>query len=463
MDIKHFSHEHSLSLYDVKDARHRCEGCHELSIRPVYSCNLCSSNQKSYVLDEFCARLPRNMSYPAHPQHPLILLLMPPTRSGKIVCAACGCVCEAFVFCCPICQFYLDIQCASMPSALRQKFHPHRLTLGPSSISSSDCGGCGLPIRGVSFSCSDCIYELHVPCATLTSTTVMGRHQHRLYLSCTNHSGDDSLCSICRKKFNRLSWFYFCAHCEFLVHVKCLGLDFPRYEWNSEDRIMWLPEPAPQRGIQVTRKSVKSYKIEEKKKNGEENHEHRHPLVLLDEIERTKSCCSWCQQLLSGPIYGCTDCNHYVHELCYMSPRRKNHPFHPKHALTLTPRIARERRALCKACNSFMVGNFYRCKACWTQLLHAECSSLPHQATVADIHEHTPSILYAKKDDGSNEHYCYVCEERVYENWSYYCDLCPCNIHLACATSVALPKRETDMVKEEIEERIRAAVMSGPR
>ncbi|KAK2999595.1 hypothetical protein RJ639_022793 [Escallonia herrerae] len=412
MEIKHFSHEHSLSLYDVKDARYMCEGCGIVSIPPVYSCNRCRSNRDSYLLDELCARLPRNMSYPAHPQHPLILLLKPPIQNGKTVCAACGSVCKAFLFCCPICQFYLDIHCASVPYALRHEFHPHPLTLGGSSISSSDCDGCGLPIQGVSFSCSDCIYELHVNCATLTSTTIMGRHQHSLYLSCTNHSGDDSLCSICRKKFNRPSWFYFCAHCEFLVHVKCLGLDFPRYEWNSEDRIMWLPEPAPQRGIQVTRKSVKSYKKEEKKENDEENHEHQHPLVLINEIERTKSFCSWCQQLLSGPTYGCADCNHYLHELCYKSPRKINHPFHPKHPLTLTSRIATGRRTLCKACNNFMGGNVFSCEACNTDLLHAECTLLPHQATVADIHEHPLSLLYTMEDDGLNEHYCWACEEQ---------------------------------------------------
>ncbi|CAK9148453.1 unnamed protein product [Ilex paraguariensis] len=279
------------------------------------------------------------------------------------------------------------------------------------------CSGCNQVISEPHYSCNQCSFVLHKKCVEAPRELHHSDHpQHPLTLLLGSpyptHNFECDACNMKREGFH-----YHCTLCAYHLDFHCASLFLD--------------------GSKT-----------------EENVRHRHPLVLMDRSNINTNICSWCPRLLSGKIYGCSPCKYFVHKLCYESPTEIKHPFHPKHPLTLFPRIDRSHE-WCNACDNKIHGTGFCCKPCHI-FLHVQCALLPQHAKY-ERHRH-PSfkLSYAIKDDGSDEYYCHACEERLYEKWAYYCESCDYTAHMACLAPEALPRRTTPRGKDSGKNRKKA-------
>lgn len=170
MEYKHFSHEHTLSLYRVEAGQQfQCRGCQQPCRESIFACWKCN-----FFLHDHCGNANRYVKHPSHTLHPLILLPTPTYCSGSFLCNACGAPGNTFSYCCALCEVDLHVHCAYLP-----------------------------------------------PKVTPTTTS----HHHELYLSFQrpDKNGSPEFCSICTKELSTKHWSYFCnkPECNFRVHTFC--------------------------------------------------------------------------------------------------------------------------------------------------------------------------------------------------------------------------------------------------
>ncbi|KAK3004004.1 hypothetical protein RJ639_017891 [Escallonia herrerae] len=108
MEYRHFSHGHALNLHEMPQvAETRCSGCNSPATGSVYVCWHCS-----FFLHEQCFRATRSLKHPSHPTHPLTLVPYPTYPSNSFFCNACTQVGTGLSYSCSDCEFDLHIQCA---------------------------------------------------------------------------------------------------------------------------------------------------------------------------------------------------------------------------------------------------------------------------------------------------------------------------------------------------------------
>ncbi|KAK2977022.1 hypothetical protein RJ640_022288 [Escallonia rubra] len=108
MEYRHFSHGHALNLHEMpQGAETRCSGCNSPATGSVYVCWHCS-----FFLHEQCFRATRSLKHPSHPTHPLTLVPYPTYPSNSFFCNACTQVGTGLSYSCSDCEFDLHIQCA---------------------------------------------------------------------------------------------------------------------------------------------------------------------------------------------------------------------------------------------------------------------------------------------------------------------------------------------------------------
>ncbi|KAA8517095.1 hypothetical protein F0562_017388 [Nyssa sinensis] len=220
MDNGHFSHEHPLILneekkHDGEEVRH-CNGClEEIVPGPYYCCSKCD-----FFLHKLCAELPRGMQHHMHLEHRLTLI-----AHRGLYCNACGEQCKNFTYACLPCDFYVDILCASlMERKIEHKSHKHPLILlrRPALLF---CYACGTEHKGIFYFCTTCgQFWMNKDCASLPSTIEHSDHHHLLSLAYSlpyDYYKFQYTCDICGKYFNRVCWFYYCKECRYLAHVNC--------------------------------------------------------------------------------------------------------------------------------------------------------------------------------------------------------------------------------------------------
>ncbi|KAI6668401.1 hypothetical protein NL676_016112 [Syzygium grande] len=167
-EMLHFSHpHHALSHINLPEL-FTCSGCQEIGAAKRYACQLCN-----YQLHEFCALAPLALkSHPLHYQHQL-LFYSKPVKAGKAnsKCDACGKSVKGFSFRCNACNFQIHPCCAMLPLEIVFAPHPHTLRLLMASPSGSDtgfqCGECKRRRPGRIYRCAVCDYHLHAICAKI--------------------------------------------------------------------------------------------------------------------------------------------------------------------------------------------------------------------------------------------------------------------------------------------------------
>ncbi|CAH1416047.1 unnamed protein product [Lactuca virosa] len=109
---KHFSHAHNLVIHQAHEAeKMSCSGCNSLVMGTIYVCWQCK-----FVLHEQCFRATRSLKHPSHPSHPLTLVPYPTYPSNSFYCNSCKHTGNGLSYSCSDCEFDLHIHCAQSVS-----------------------------------------------------------------------------------------------------------------------------------------------------------------------------------------------------------------------------------------------------------------------------------------------------------------------------------------------------------
>ncbi|EOY18287.1 Cysteine/Histidine-rich C1 domain family protein, putative [Theobroma cacao] len=279
-EIKHFSHEHNLVLYDeVKDEKW-CDGCSLLIETSFYHCSECD-----FCLHKSCAELPKKKQFWFLPLfHSLNLI-----PNCFFFCGGCEFIHTGFAYKGETDFQHVSVcsQCAEFSLACTSqahKEHPLHLYLKYN----GQCNACGDSINEdkVAYRCKGCNFNVHCTCTMLPQTVQHKCDEHHLTL--TYHEDNDyseyHYCDICEELRNPNIWFYFCAICDKSAHINCVVGDYPF--------------------IKLGRKiSIEA--------------DHPHSLVLVQKVYLYPEC-SKCGQPCSDLALQCADtrCNFIIHVKC---------------------------------------------------------------------------------------------------------------------------------------------------
>ncbi|XP_076910711.1 uncharacterized protein LOC143568437 [Bidens hawaiensis] len=276
--IKHFSHEHLLSLVQLQPHQNNedfdkeeedgdednddivvKEDCHlgtcKMCEEEIYLFHLCyySCNECDYSLHKFCAQLPTtHQNHPLHPGHNLRLSkrfwINYPTFTHVFTnyeewrCDICHDKQKwLYNYHCPICIFSMDIICATISKQkMNHPSHHHQLQRYVSRMTSV-CNACGNEHSGTFYHCTNCsCFRIHLDCALLPTKLLIQQswngsfsHSHFLTLAyCFPYDEQNAKffpnCRVCEKGFDPYLgnsgfylWHYRCDKCRYYVHVDC--------------------------------------------------------------------------------------------------------------------------------------------------------------------------------------------------------------------------------------------------
>ncbi|KAK8308216.1 hypothetical protein V6Z11_D02G040800 [Gossypium hirsutum] len=171
---------------------------------------------------------------------------------------------------------------------------------------------------------------------------------------------------------------------------------------------------------------------------------HPHPLVFFkcqtvasEEVDPEAALCLGCEKPVEGWSYGCNQCEFYLHKGCAeleLAPKIQ-HPFHPKHPLTLLPNSDRYMSGICDLCGKKFGGFVYNCSDCSFDL-HINCALL--QSSIAanfpnSLHPHP--LLFIQNHNNEIEPHCSGCQKPI-SGPIYHCSDCTYtifNLHKECA------------------------------
>ncbi|XP_062199092.1 protein VACUOLELESS GAMETOPHYTES-like [Phragmites australis] len=164
-EIVHFSHpEHRLARFDFPYL-FMCMGCKEYGAGRRFMCQTCG-----FQLHEFCALAPPSLhDHPFHPKHQHLLFFVKPGGFLRCKCDICGKSVKGFSFRCASCSFDMHPCCAAMTRRMELPVHEHPLLLAPAlegSETSFVCQVCRRTKRsGHVYQCLPCGYYLHAKCS----------------------------------------------------------------------------------------------------------------------------------------------------------------------------------------------------------------------------------------------------------------------------------------------------------
>uniref|UniRef100_A0A1J3HP25 Phorbol-ester/DAG-type domain-containing protein n=1 Tax=Noccaea caerulescens TaxID=107243 RepID=A0A1J3HP25_NOCCA len=228
-EINHFSHEeHDLRLGvdNVTDFEMmRCDACIlPLNDGMFYKCMQCD-----FFLHKVCANLPRKRRHVLH-NHKLNLQVDYCKRDSLFQCFACKQFSTGFRYECltyiyrgeiKCQQIILDSRCGSISEPFHHVLHPHPLYFTLEEFKT--CVACDVKSPSV-LSCTICDFALDIKCATLPTKV---RHKcDDNYLSlCLGDKyvgGEILWCDICETKTDPNVWFYTNEDYGAALHVKCV-------------------------------------------------------------------------------------------------------------------------------------------------------------------------------------------------------------------------------------------------
>ncbi|XP_021906041.1 uncharacterized protein LOC110820767 [Carica papaya] len=435
-----------------------------------YGCDKCD-----YFLHKKCADRPSEISHPIHQRHPLLLQ---PNQQG-LDCAMCFSSGQNLVYCCSLCQFSLDIECAEvLPPVFQSQAHEHPFSLLCKEISFC-CDACGKDGSHSPYVCFSCNVTVHGHCTSLPRTIRIIRHEHLLRHTYFLHQSETDwrLCSICHKDMRADRGCYHCPACDYAAHVHCATRP-EIWDGTTRDEDTQGSEARIDSIIRI----VKEIKLGEEMIAAEIEHfSHEHTLIFSNEVKDNK-CCDGCGIPILSPFYSCEGCDFFLHKTCAELPRNKRYPFH-QHTLTLRPKSPHSNRVFaCNVCSTYSNGFSYNCERCSFDL-DLSCSSIS-DTLIHEAHEHSlivffqnaglwecngcgemgknrlvcrtcgyaldfkcatlpltamhsyddhPLKLTFQDDSDSDKLYCDVCEDkRETYHWFYSCDDCGVTIHPEC-------------------------------
>ncbi|XP_021283326.1 uncharacterized protein LOC110415887 [Herrania umbratica] len=199
--IKHFIHQHGLSLFSYRKISilsYVCAWCQDLLSGRSYGCLDCD-----FFLHESCIwEIPKELQHPFHPSHHLYLQF----SNLSAYCNACKGELDQYPnrhYCCYDCNFWLHIGCARLLPTLKNNCHEHDLTylVKHSRYKIFACNSCGgnccheipkifrkkfyhnsVPRKCAFYLCVQCDLNFDFDCASIQSKVKHRSHRHELPL-----------------------------------------------------------------------------------------------------------------------------------------------------------------------------------------------------------------------------------------------------------------------------------------
>ncbi|GAB4829653.1 hypothetical protein Ancab_040647 [Ancistrocladus abbreviatus] len=173
-----------------------------------------------------------------------------------------------------------------------------------------------------------------------------------------------------------------------------------------------------------------------------------HPLfedVKVASESDSDIACALCHSHISGRVFGCKECEFYLHDVCAELPPELQHPAHPTHPLKLRPFVGEFRIPRCRLCSRGFYtrklndkGLVYACdntdNMCFEDgmfVMHVECALLKPPSKKHPSHEHPlvfikeygclancaacGSKIQHSKDDGADIYRCLECNIRIHQ------------------------------------------------
>ncbi|XVF51806.1 hypothetical protein PTKIN_Ptkin04bG0213900 [Pterospermum kingtungense] len=169
---------------------------------------------------------------------------------------------------------------------------------------------------------------------------------------------------------------------------------------------------------------------------------HTHPLILTEEKVNDEVHCKGCGKGLSGSIYGCRDCEFYLHKSCaelQLPPEVQNY-FHP--CSLVLGIVSTASHTTCNACFHDVSGFSYNCGRC-DLYMHVKCALQPLIESEGEelIHHFTHWHPLALVDQNKYlESKCRICDKlcSVSSNSSsvYGCEECNFFLHKSCMINI---------------------------
>ncbi|XP_047320862.1 uncharacterized protein LOC124924923 [Impatiens glandulifera] len=405
MEMKHFSHDHALTLYHMAEGSETlCSGCKLPGLTTVYMCWQCQ-----YFLHEQCFEAKRSIIHPSHPSHPLTLLPCSTYTSSSFLCNSCHLSGTGFSYACSHCDFDIHLHCA-YTSSQSQPYSNYQPTSQTSQFTYPE------------------VSEAYPP----PPFQVQPYHAH---VHAENAPVMDAYPSFPQPPY------------------------VPPYAFNGHV----MPNYAAPANPNLTISSPIENQPDSNTTHVAKHFSHQHALLQSNIEEEDGVLCSGCEHAITeSPAYTCTKskfCNFRLHKSCFDLPKQIHHRSHMAHPLTLLsapPYKSYNPEFTCNAClktgNSFL----YHCSSCSFDL-HVNCAFLK-DSVKRDDHEHPLSLLfsspYEKSKDGEDEviFMCDVCQESVDSNcWVYYCRECDFGTDVGCIND-EIEERGEEQREESVED-----------
>nr|POF14420.1 hypothetical protein CFP56_49750 [Quercus suber] len=452
--IDHFSHPHSLfrhnSILSRGTGNANCYACQEQlsSSSPFYGCSDCA-----FYLHESCSRdLIEHYRHYKHIQnhfhnHPLEIVYYDREVPGVVCCTLCRKGCFGPTYVCFFCKFFLHQSCLELlgtNTISQNSFHKHPLIIAENKVDDStssffmnknfpSCSACGEPCFGKSFACLRCKFLIHELCLELPHEIQHFFHPCSLSLQ---QETTNFTCRACEK--SRSQFAYHCNKCNFCLDVECALMLNRNFEGQNY---------------------ILSYY-------------HHHPLILCNKESKDHVVsCDGCN-VISGEIYGCIQCHFYLHRSCAATPQQIEHPFHPKHTLTLffdekslctvsilksldkmgkvkylrykhfSIRDDKEIEVCCGVCEKHVCGPLYECIRC-KFFIHQDCIEPVEEVQHPfQPHDNDSLIGVSRKTLPRKKITCDACSCKSCFGFSYRCERCRFKLDVNCASLKPLIKYE---------------------
>ncbi|THG17217.1 hypothetical protein TEA_013541 [Camellia sinensis var. sinensis] len=247
-------------------------------------------------------------------EHPLILGEV--NDDGEaIVCNVCWENISGSAFSCKNCLFFLHKFCAEFPEEMKHPIHAHSLTLQDSG-SSRCCDVCNDDIRGFTYQCSPCGFDVDIRCS-VRGQHFSSKHQLMILNEDEKNDVDERLsCDVCLQQITGSTAAYKCTNCSPSIYFHKLCAQLP-----AEMEHPMHPE---------------------------------HPLALV-QVVADEFVCDGCDIDLKEFMYRCSTCDFNLDRRCALRARKVNHESH-NHPLRLVPSSASFE---CHACGTKREGMSY--------------------------------------------------------------------------------------------------------
>ncbi|KAL4600098.1 hypothetical protein ACB092_11G173600 [Castanea dentata] len=442
-EIDHFSHPHSLFRH-CRTSYAKCYACREQHspFSQFYKCSDCA-----FYLHESCSLdLIEHYRHYKHIQnhfhnHPLEIVYYDRNVPGVVCCTLCRKCCLGPTYVCFLCKFFLHKSCLELlgtNTISQNSFHKHPLIIVDNKINDStsyffmnnidfpSCSACGEPCFEKSFACLKCKFLIHEFCLQLPHEIQHFFHPCPLSL---RQESTNFTCRACEKSCSQFA--YHCNKCHFFLDVEC-ALMFNR-NFKGQNYIL--------------------------------SYYHHHPLIFCNkESNDHVVSCDGCNQVISNEIYGCIQCDFYLHRSCAAVPHQIKHPLHPKHTLNLffhekllcTVSILKssdkkgkvkylrhkhfsihddkENEVCCGVCEKHVCGPSYECIRC-KFFIHQDCIEPVEEVQHPFQPHHNDSLIgVSRKTLPRKKFTCDACSCKSCFGFSYRCEECSFKLDANCAS-----------------------------